>query len=66
MTDKQLQNFGMHVEDAPQWEIDAVCGMELDPQTTEFHTAYEDTEYYFCGKSCRDHFMVNPTQYSLS
>jgi YHS domain-containing protein len=63
MTDKQLQNLGMHVDEVPEWEMDVVCGMEVAPRTTHFHTTFDGKKHYFCNKSCLDHFKANPENY---
>lgn len=64
MTNKQLEDLGMHTEDNIHWELDPVCGMEVDPESTEFHTEYEGKEYYFCNKSCLAHFKADPEHYA--
>lgn len=43
--------------------LDPVCGMSVDPTTTE-HTANHDGEqFYFCSAGCKDKFLANPDQY---
>ena len=42
--------------------IDPVCGMEVDP-STDLHTDYRGTTYYFCHPSCLDRFTANPAEF---
>ena len=44
--------------------FDVVCGMELDPSHAELHAEYRGEIYYFCSKTCRDHFTNDPEKYS--
>ena len=44
--------------------FDVVCGMELDPSRAELHAEYRGEIYYFCSKTCRDHFTNDPEKYS--
>ena len=41
--------------------IDPVCGMEVDEQTTTFHT-HRDRKgtYYFCSEHCKKAFDEGP------
>jgi YHS domain-containing protein len=63
MNVKQLHSLGLHVNNGPEWTLDVVCGMEIDPRTTPYKHEYNDTVYYFCGKNCLQHFTDNPRQY---
>src|SRR5690606_24455920 len=42
---------------------DPVCGMTVNPQTTQHKATYEGTTYYFCSGTCRSKFMAEPTRY---
>ncbi|MGB3387341.1 MAG: heavy metal translocating P-type ATPase [Pseudaminobacter sp.] len=42
---------------------DPVCGMEVDPQTTENHLTHEGHTHYFCSASCKAKFEANPVRY---
>lgn len=53
----------LHLEEEHEWALDIVCGMEVDPKTTIYHTNYKGEDYYFCNQSCQTHFINNPTQY---
>lgn len=65
MTDKQMRDIGIHTEEAPKWELDPVCGMEVEPRTTPYQATYENHTYYFCNQSCHMHFQASPEQYAL-
>lgn len=43
--------------------FDLVCGMELDSARIEYVTEHKGETYYFCGASCRDHFVNDPEKY---
>lgn len=43
---------------------DPVCGMTVDPATTE-HCAVHDGEHsYFCSAGCKDAFLAAPDAYA--
>jgi YHS domain-containing protein len=58
-----LAEEGLHVEAEPIWALDVVCGMEVDPRTTKFHSQYKGEVYYFCNSNCMTHFINNPAAY---
>ncbi|EJN56959.1 permease [Halogranum rubrum] len=35
---------------------DPVCGMEVNPEETEYSTEHNGETYYFCSKSCKESF----------
>lgn len=43
--------------------IDPVCGMQVDPKTTELRSEYQGTLHYFCGAGCKKAFDTNPERY---
>jgi len=43
--------------------IDPVCGMTVDPQTTQHHAAHAGQDYHFCSAGCRTKFLGNPEHY---
>ena len=45
------------------FEIDPVCGMKVNPQTSQLHYDYGTKTYYFCGPSCRTKFIDAPAKY---
>ena len=64
MNEPEVQLPGMHLEEAPSWAIDVVCGMEIDPSTTSNHFNYMGRLYSFCGPNCMEHFKNIPEQYA--
>ncbi len=44
-------------------ETDPVCGMDVDPAVTRYHSAYGTTLYHFCSSDCRDEFNRTPETY---
>ena len=43
--------------------IDPVCGMTVDPATTEHHHDHEGADYYFCSGRCAEKFSAAPGDY---
>ena len=35
---------------------DPVCGMEIDPEGTDYSTEHDGETYYFCSQSCKESF----------
>lgn len=50
-------------EGEPEWQLDVVCGMDVEPRTTPYHHTYNGTTYYFCNKHCLKHFVDTPERY---
>src|SRR5829696_5464441 len=42
---------------------DPVCGMWVDPHTTEHKAEHHGQPYYFCSAGCRAKFLANPESY---
>lgn len=45
---------------------DPVCKMEVseaDSETSANTSTYEDKEYYFCGRPCKEKFDADPEKY---
>jgi Cu+-exporting ATPase len=42
---------------------DPVCGMTVDPATTEHHAEHAGHAYHFCSAGCRTKFVANPNAY---
>ena len=42
---------------------DPVCGMLVDPHTTQHRHQHEGRTYYFCSGGCRSKFAAEPTKY---
>lgn len=47
---------------APQ-AIDPVCGMKVNPESTDFHATHNSVTYHFCSAGCRSKFVAAPDQY---
>ena len=43
--------------------IDPVCGMSVNPKTTELEVTIEGKTYYFCAQACRQTFVKTPQKY---
>jgi len=43
--------------------IDPVCGMKVNPNTTDIMTTYEGQDYFFCAEACRRKFEATPKSY---
>ncbi|WP_323097531.1 heavy metal translocating P-type ATPase [Intrasporangium sp. YIM S08009] len=42
---------------------DPVCGMDVDPGTSEHHHELDGRTYHFCSAGCRSTFAANPAEY---
>ncbi len=42
---------------------DPVCGMDVDPATSEHHAEYQGETYYFCCPHCRAKFVAEPEKF---
>src|ERR1700693_1208856 len=45
---------------------DQVCGMTVDPLTSQHKAVYRDTTYWFCSSGCQDEFEREPERYLRS
>ena len=43
--------------------IDPVCGMSVNPRTSEIEVTIEGQTYYFCAEGCRQTFVKTPKKY---
>lgn len=43
-------------------EKDLVCGMKVDPATSE-KASYQGKNYYFCSREDREEFQKNPEKF---
>jgi xanthine dehydrogenase accessory factor len=43
--------------------IDTVCGMSVEVKDAEFHSKYNDKDYYFCCGGCLHRFQNEPRKY---
>ncbi|OGK13311.1 hypothetical protein A3C98_04915 [Candidatus Roizmanbacteria bacterium RIFCSPHIGHO2_02_FULL_37_15] len=44
-------------------EKDLVCGMMVDPKTSQFNSTFQGKIYYFCSEHCKNQFDKNPEDY---
>jgi Cu+-exporting ATPase len=42
---------------------DPVCGMSVNPETSQYRFEHEGTTYYFCSDGCRTRFEADPKKY---
>jgi Cu+-exporting ATPase len=42
---------------------DPVCGMSVDPSTSERKVSHAGNYYYFCSEKCEQKFVADPAQY---
>ena len=42
---------------------DQVCGMTVDPLTSQHKSVFEDVTYWFCAAGCKAEFEKEPTRY---
>lgn len=55
-----------HAVDVPEGAHkakDPVCGMMVDPHTTEHKAEHGGRPYYFCSAGCRSKFLADPDRY---
>jgi P-type Cu+ transporter len=52
-----------HAAAAAGGVLDPVCGMTVDPHTTQHRHAYQGHTYYFCSAGCRSKFAADPEKY---
>ncbi len=45
--------------------IDPVCGMSVDPKTTDHKAVHKEEKYYFCSKRCYEKFTSEPEKYLM-
>ena len=44
-------------------EIDPVCGMEVDTETSQLSLEHDGRTYWFCSRGCLLDFQDDPEQY---
>lgn len=52
-----------HTESGGVRVKDPVCGMSVDPETTQHRTRFGDQDYFFCNPRCREKFIADPEKY---
>ncbi len=49
---------------ASQWQVDPVCGMDVDTSSsTTVQSERNGKTYYFCSADCRRQFEASPSDY---
>jgi Cu+-exporting ATPase len=43
--------------------VDPVCGMTVDPETSEYKLQHDGETYHFCSVGCRTKFAADPERY---
>jgi YHS domain-containing protein len=51
------------IAEISQTVVDPVCGMKVDPQSSDIVSTYGKNNYYFCADACRKVFDDNPEKY---
>ncbi|MFB6171195.1 MAG: permease [Haloarculaceae archaeon] len=55
--DDLVEQARRHVRDGESRTVqDPVCGMEVDPEETDYAVEHDGQTYYFCSQSCMDSF----------
>lgn len=65
-TEKDLEMTELASPDNADGEAlvkDPVCGMIVDPGTTDYHAHHGDQDYHFCSAGCRTKFVADPDHY---
>lgn len=57
-----VQKTGPEPSMANATEKDLVCGMKVDPATSE-KASYQGKNYYFCSREDREEFQKNPEKF---
>ena len=47
---------------SPAMAVDPVCGMQVDPKTSD-KSVYKGKTYYFCNRSDKEAFEKSPDKY---
>jgi Cu+-exporting ATPase len=50
-------------DDGAKTATDPVCGMKVDPLTTEHHATQGGQTFHFCSSDCRTKFVAQPAKY---
>ena len=52
-----------HTTASDQQVKDPVCGMHVDPSTSEHHAEHDGSTYHFCSAHCQTRFTASPAEY---
>ncbi|MDB5503516.1 MAG: copper-translocating P-type ATPase [Tardiphaga sp.] len=61
--DHSSHHHGAHHSDGEKTVRDPVCGMTVDPATSQHRSDYRGETYHFCSAGCRTKFVADPQQY---
>ena len=61
--DRSAHSHAVDDPDGAQKVKDPVCGMMVDPHTTEHKAEHAGRPYYFCSAGCRSKFLADPDRY---
>lgn len=56
-------HHGHHAPSEVRSVVDPVCGMTVDPETSQHRSDYRGNAYHFCSAGCRTKFEAAPQQY---
>jgi heavy metal translocating P-type ATPase len=56
-------HIDQHTSQAPALVKDPVCGMDVDPATTEHRSEHDGQAYFFCSSHCQAKFAAGPDSY---
>jgi YHS domain-containing protein len=60
---KRDHNHVIHEAPAVVFATDQVCGMTVDPLTSQHKAVYSDVTYWFCSAGCQAEFEKAPERY---
>ncbi len=62
---EQLDSNAHHqsVSETGQAVKDPVCGMQVEPEKTEYRNVHQEVTYFFCSRDCQEKFRQNPDTY---
>ncbi|MFM7083872.1 MAG: heavy metal translocating P-type ATPase [Hyphomicrobium sp.] len=52
-----------NTQPSPSTQIDPVCGMKVDQDSSKPSAKFEGVTYFFCCEGCRKKFLENPTSF---
>ena len=58
-----MSNLETTDNSAPDTVKDIVCGMDVNPETTQHSHTHNGTDYFFCGGGCKTKFADDPEGY---
>ena len=61
--EKTNRSLKMDSTESLKSTVDPVCGMSVNPETTNITATVEGHHYYFCAEGCRKAFVKNPHKF---